>query len=270
MESLWLCLLLSCSTDGGVFFFCRRDAWLQHRHVCTAIGSNLDWIYFDWNKFQSSLIASGLWFWNANADNEMWAHPWLSHVIIMRWLMCLKCRRSCCCCYLDSFARYSKEHVEERALEMESFVSLEFTFSLPLHGVLHLGSTLLPSSIIAKFGHSSGYFDVIRFVLRFSVKLAVQLCSPPNPRQNLCLLGIPTTSHAFALCKPLWNMWQRPRPITFHPNPLTIHLQLWIESVRIQSGLVFLVCSADAINADWMQIQCLVRMSLYCPSNGCC
>ena len=75
--------------------------------------------------------------------------------------------------------------------------------------------------------------------------------------RSLRLLHISTTSHIFALRKLTFcSTWQRPSPTTFHSNPLSIHLQMWIGSMCIQSGLVFLVCSADAINADWMRIRC--------------
>ena len=44
--------------------------------------------------------------------------------------------------------------------------------------------------------------------------------------------------------------------LTFHSNPLSVHLRKWIGSMRIRSGLVFLVCSADTIKAHWIRIQC--------------
>ena len=83
--------------------------------------------------------------------------------------------------------------------------------------------------IVAKFGDSSGYFHVNSFVLHYS-KLDLHVCS-------LCLLHIPTSSHTFTLRKfTLCNTWRRPHPTTFHPNPLLMHLQMWIGSMRIQSS----------------------------------
>ena len=59
----------------------RNHELLRHIHI--AIEPDLDWICFDWSNFQSSSIRSALWFCNVNPVNEMWAHPWLSLVIII-------------------------------------------------------------------------------------------------------------------------------------------------------------------------------------------
>ena len=50
--------------------------------------------------------------------------------------------------------------------------------------------------------------------------------------------------------------------ITFHSNPLSSHLQKWIGSTHILSGLVFLICSADLIDVYSMHIECAVRTQL--------
>ena len=64
------------------------------------------------------------------------------------------------------------------------------------------------------------------------------------------------------------NTWQRPHPTIFHLKPLSIHLQMWIGSMRIRSGLVFcLQCGRDwyGLNADSMRNQCPVQTGLnYC------
>ena len=104
-------------------------------------------------------------------------------------------------------------------------------------------------SIEASFSHFRWYFQLNSFVLHYS-RLPLHVCS-------LCLLCIPSTSHTFALQKvTLCNTCQRPRSTTFHPNLLSMHLQMWIGSMRIQSGLVFHICSADVINANWVRIRC--------------
>ena len=112
-------------------------------------------------------------------------------------------------------------------------------------------------SIVAKFGHSSEYFHVNSSVSHYS-NLALHV-------HSLRLPCIPTTNHTFTLRKFILhvsNTWRRPHSTTFHPNPLPMHLQMLIGSMCIQSGWVFLVCSADTINADWMRIRC--------ASNGQC
>ena len=81
---------------------------LFFRRVHTAIEPDLDWMHFDWNKFQPSLIVSALWVCDVNLDNEIWVPPWLSHVIIIRQLIHLKRSCSACCCCIRSFAWYSE------------------------------------------------------------------------------------------------------------------------------------------------------------------
>ena len=162
--------------------------------------SDLDWMHFGWNKFQSSLITSALWFCSANRDNEMWARPWL----YLTWLS-----------------------YDDRSIWNAGVL------------VVAVMLAIKPSSP------------------RYRQQYRYQPLSPQYWQQSLCLLGIPTTSHASTLRKfTLWNTWQRPRPTTFHHNPLPIHLQTWIGSMRIRSGLVFLICSADTINMYWMWIRC--------------
>ena len=44
-------------------------------------------------------------------------------------------------------------------------------------------------------------------------------------------------------------------PSEFHSKLVSIHLSKWIDSMHIQSGFVFHVCSADAIKVDRMRIE---------------
>ena len=96
--------------------------------------------------------------------------------------------------------------------------------------------------IIAKFGHSSGYFHINSFVLCYFVKLGLHV-------RSLRLLHIPTISYAFVLLKfTLCNMWQRSFPTTFHSNPLSIHIQMWIGSIRF--GFSHLQCVGNQCGFD--------------------
>ena len=70
-------------------------------------------------------------------------------------------------------------------------------------------------SIVAKFGHSSGYCHVNSFVWHYAAKLALHI-------RSLHLLRIATTSDVSMLQKlTLCNSWWRLHPTTFHP----IHFQ---------------------------------------------
>ena len=99
-------------------------------------------------------------------------------------------------------------------------------------------------------------------------------------RMNVCslhLLDILTTSHASALRKfTLWNTWQRPQPTTFHPNALTglyVVFQCTLNWLNAHSiWFVFLFCTVDTINVDWMRIryvsnaQCRHALKRFCFS----
>ena len=104
-------------------------------------------------------------------------------------------------------------------------------------------------SIVAKFDQSSRYFHVTSFVLHYSIKLALHICS-------LRLLHIQTTSYACVLWKfTLCNMWRRPFPTTFHSNPLSIHTRrelaqcafnpVWFFSFAVQTQSVRIECEFD-------------------------
>ena len=95
----------TCPTSLSVSTFQKHHVL---KCICTAIGPDVDWTCFDWNKFQSSLVMSTLWFCNTNQDNEMWASPWLFQVIIIRWFIHFKHSCAACCCCIGSFAWYSK------------------------------------------------------------------------------------------------------------------------------------------------------------------